>query len=246
MGNNKDSLWKLLQFIDELLKVKENEWFKIELSKRFISDNFVPNQSIESIEKIYYDLTRTKLFLRNIDKRIWMEGYNYYQNIKFPDLKLELIQDFKEMRIAENQEDIIEFTRRAVMQIENCLNGLIEVTNAYEVIKKDSERYKDEYNNIVTGKYAFFDSDENPKEIKEIKLPSKVFFAKQYYKLIYYGKDLSEMITIRNKSSHRGPMKSEEKLTIDKAKNNFSERKAAYFKCFDSIVKNLKDLYQPV
>ena len=53
---------------------------------------------------------------------------------------------------------------------------------------------------------------------------------------------MSQMITIRNKSSHRGEYTEKEKEIIDNAKNNVAERKAKFFLCYDTFWKKLKGL----
>ncbi|MFZ1790711.1 MAG: hypothetical protein WAT92_20480 [Saprospiraceae bacterium] len=191
----------------------------------------------------YNDIKRTRYFLKHIDKNDWLEGFKYFEHVIIPELKMELIKDFKEMKIADRTNDIIEYARRLVMQLENCLNTVIEIEKAHEKIVSNPTQYQDNHNNLRQGKYSFFNDIDTPKELKEISLPSKLYFAKQYYGFNYYFKPIDEMIKIRNKASHRGEISSQEQKIMDNAKNNVSQKKAEYFGEFDKIVNQLKALY---
>ena len=195
------------------------------------------------LASFYNDIKRTRYFLKHIDKNDWLEGFKYYENIVFPELRMELIKDFKEMKIADRINDIIEYTRRLVMQLENCLNTVIEVVEAHDKIISNPNRYQDNHNNLRQGRFSFFNDNDTPKELKEISLPTKLYFAKQYYGFNYYWKPIDEMIKIRNKASHRGEISIQEQEIMDNAKNNVSQKKSEYFGEFDKIVKKLRDLY---
>ncbi len=129
------------------------------------------------------------------------------------------------------------------MQLENCVNTVIEIVDGHEEIKTNPANYQEGKNDLTSGKYSFFNGDGSIKELKEISLPSKLFFVKRYYDFNYYWKPVDEMIKIRNKASHRGGMTQAERAIIDNAKNNVSQKKAEYFTEFDKIVKRLKDIY---
>jgi hypothetical protein len=131
------------------------------------------------------------------------------------------------------------------MQLENCINCLIELLDTYNIIRQQPHRYQDNYNNLLNGRFAFFDEKNgNKKKLKDITFPSKIYFAKQYYSFNYDYKDFDEMVLIRNKASHRGGMNEKELLIIETAINNPTQKKVNYFKVFDTILKNLKDLFE--
>ena len=243
MSQSKEDLEKLLLFITELANEDGNEWFRDELSA-IASKNTVNSALSEDLLNIINDIKRSKYFLKSVDKLIWVEALNYYKKVKFPDLKIELAIDYKEMRIADKNDDIIEFTRRLVMQLENCTNAICNITNAYKVINDNPNRYKDKFTDLTVGDYSFFNPDSTPKALMRIGIPSKIFFAKQYYGINYSFQDLDEMIKIRNKSSHRGDLTEKEREIVKKANENISERKASFFKCYDAFYKNMIDLKQ--
>ena len=232
----------LIQHID--VKNRNNDFSSELIAQLQKSTNSNIPELNNQLVSFYNDIKRTRYFLKHIDKNDWLEGFKYFENIIIPELKMELIKDFKEMKIADRTNDIIEYTRRLVMQLENCLNTVIEIENAHEKIVANPTQYKDNHNDLRQGKYSFFnDDDDTPKELKEISLPSKLYFAKQYYGFSYYWKPIDEMIKIRNKASHRGEISSQEQIIMDNAKNNVSQKKAEYFGEFDKIVKQLKGLY---
>lgn len=243
MAENEDLEW-LLKLLSEIKKGGGNDWFWDEIYKSYCKNKVNNPVVIESdFDKVLQDLRRTKSYLQSIDKTSWLEGIIYHEKIKFPELKIELVSDYKEMKIAEKQNDIIEYTRRLVMQLENCLNSVCQVVNAYEVIKATPEKFKDKKSNLLSGDYAFFDKEGKEKPLAIISIQSKVFFVNQFYQLRYSYSDIQEMIVLRNNSSHRGKLKTWDAEVIKYAKQNVMERKASYFKCFDTIYKGLAAIF---
>lgn len=239
---------KYLELFSALIKHIDKKNGNIEFSTQLINQlhKSVDSQFSElntQLVSLYTDIKRTKLFLKHIDKNDWLEGLKYYRNIKFPELKIELIKDFKEMKIADRNNEIIEYTRRLVMQLENCANTVIEAVDAHDEIIVNESRYQDDHNNLRKGQYSFFSEGDIPKEIKDIPLRSKLYFVQQFYQFKYYWKPVNEMIKIRNKASHRGEISSQEQEIIDNAKNNVIQKKAEYFTEYNKIIKELKDLY---
>lgn len=225
-------------------------------NKEFNNDEFITKFAIAFSEKIkikselkinevnnfYEEIKRTRYFLKHIDKEAWIEGLNFYSKVKIPELKIELVKDYKEMKIADKSDEIIEYGRRLVMQLENCVNSVIELVDAWSVIQTNPNNYQDDHNNLFVGNYSFFNNGQR-KEIKDISLPSKLFFVKKFYNFNYYWRPIDEMIKIRNKASHRGEISTQEQQILDYARNNFTSKKSEYFTAFDSIVKNLADLF---
>lgn len=231
----------LIQHIDA--KNCNNEFSSELIAKLQGSGNTNIPELNNYLVSFYNDIKRTRYFLKHIDKNDWLEGFKYFEKVIIPELKMELVKDFKEMKIADRTNDIVEYTRRLVMQLENCLNTVIEIENAHEKILSHPTQYQDNYNNLRLGKYSFFNDNDTPKELKDISLSSKLYFTKQYYGFIYNFKLIDEMIKIRNKASHRGKISNQEQIVMDNAKNNVSQKKAEYFGEFDKIVKQLKALY---
>jgi len=225
-------------------------------NKEFNNDEFITKFAVAFYEKIkiksdlkinevnsfYEEIKRTRYFLKHIDKEAWIEGLNYYSKVKIPELKIELAKDFKEMKIADKSDEIIEYARRLVMQLENSINSVIEIVDAWSVIQANPANYQDDYNNLSFGNFSFFNNGKK-KELKDISLPSKLYFVKNYYNFNYYWKPIDEMIKIRNKASHRGEISVQEQQILDDARNNVTSKKSEYFTAFDNIIKKLVDLF---
>jgi len=147
--NIDDYIEFFVSMIEQTNKKFENDEFLSKLYSQ-LSDkiNVQSNFHFKEVNKFYKDIKRTRYFLKHIDKESWLEGLKYYKNVKRPELKIELAKDFKEMKIADRDNDIIEYTRRLVMQLENCLNSIIVIIDAYCVISSTPERYKDKYNDL--------------------------------------------------------------------------------------------------
>jgi len=225
-------------------------------NKEFNNDEFITKFAVAFSEKIkiksdlkinevnsfYEEIKRTRYFLKHIDKEAWIEGLNYYSKVKIPELKIELAKDFKEMKIADKSDEIIEYARRLVMQLENSINSVIEIVDAWSVIQANPANYQDNHNNLSVGTYSFFNNGQR-RELKDISLPSKLFFVKKFYNFNYYWRPIDEMIKIRNKASHRGEISVQEQQILDDARNNVTSKKSEYFTAFDNVIKNLADLF---
>lgn len=226
-------------------------------NKEFNKDEFITKFAIAFSEKIkiksdlkinevnsfYEEIKRTRYFLKHIDKEAWIEGLNYYSKVKIPELKIELAKDFKEMKIADKSDEIIEYARRLVMQLENSINSVIDIVDAWSVIKANPANYMDKNNNLTVGNFSFFLNDGKRRDLKDISLPSKLFFVKKFYNFNYYWRPIDEMIKIRNKASHRGEISVQEQQILDGARNNVTSKKSEYFTAFDSVMRNLADLF---
>jgi hypothetical protein len=239
---DKNNLNKLIEYIDELSNLPGNQWFHDKLKSKF--ENKIKSEVYinEDAQELLNELKRSKYYLRSIDRNIWKEALNYYSRILYPDLKLELIHDYKEMKIADKSDDIIEFTRRIVMQLENCINAICLLLKSHELIKVSPDKYRNNTTDLLKGEFSFFNSDGSAKQLSKISIQSKIFFAKQYYDIKYSYSDMSQMITIRNKSSHRGEYSEREKEILDEAKKNIAAKKSSYFVCYDSFWNKLNDL----
>lgn len=231
-------------------------------NKEFNNDEFITKFAVAFSEKIkiksdlkinevnsfYEEIKRTRYFLKHIDKEAWIEGLNYYSKVKIPELKMELVKDFKEMKIAEKQNDLLEFGRHLSLQLENALNTVIEILNGHELVNRDPEKYKSRFYDLKNGDFSFFQFNKETKqienkEIKNISFLSKVFFAETYYGFRVFWTPINEIVAIRNKASHRGKGNERELEIIKNATANLTLKKSEYFKEFDKIIKGLKDLY---
>ncbi len=210
-----------------------------EISKKTTTN--LPGQIADLLE-LHNDLKRTRQFLRFIDQKAAQEGRDYHNAIKDVELRRELVKDFKQMRLADIEGDIIEFTRRIVMQLENSINKSIELLDAWSVIRSNPSQYQDRFHDLFRGEYSFFRDGKN-RELKDVVFPSKVFFVNRYYSIRYFESAVREMNTIRNKASHRGGLSEKEKEIMDQVTKNVTAKKADYFQAFNIIIRALRILY---
>lgn len=244
---------KYLQLFTALIKhIDEkngNSEFSSSLINAIKSSNELSKSDLNTeIITLINDIKRTKYFLKTIDKNDWIEGFKYYEKIRFPELKMELVKDFKEMKIAERQNDILEFGRYLSLQLENGLNTVIEILNGHELVNREPGKYKSKFYDLKNGSFSFFQLNKETKqmenkEIKSISFLSKVFFAETYYGFKVFWTPINEIIALRNKASHRGKENERETVIIENAKANLTLKKSEYFKEFDKIINGLKDLY---
>lgn len=232
---SKDSLEKLLLLIDEISNQEEYLWFK----ERLENKNLKNQGNITELNELYQDLRRTKSFLKYIDGQHWREGFSFYKNIKDPNIKIMLVSDFKEMKIAEIENNILEYVRRLILQLENIFNYLISKFDAYTVIIDNPDTYRDNYNNLLEGPYAFFYDNKSPKPLKNISLPSKLFWTKTHFNVNYNYKVWNDLTFLRNKASHRENLSGEDKNKFDQIENDWEVNKIEYYKFFNSVVKQL-------
>src|SRR5690606_25115191 len=132
MGENQKYIELFTALIKHIDEKNGNSEFSSSLIRSIQTSNKFHHSDLNTeIIALLGDIKRTKYFLKNIDKNDWIEGFKYYDKISFPELKMELVKDFKEMKIAEKQNDLLEFGRHLSLQLENALNTVIEILNGH-------------------------------------------------------------------------------------------------------------------
>jgi hypothetical protein len=243
MNEKTKNLQNLLKLVKELSSRDDMEWFKNDLKNHFnLESNQLKNSPLNNdLSQLTKDLRRTGYFLRNIDKTIWSEGQIFYLKIFDFDLKINLLKNFKIMRIAEYENNFLEYTRGLFLQLEICINYSCTALNVHEIITDNPSKFIDGYHNLVEGKYSFFDNGK-PKDIKKISISSRVFFVKTFYSINYSFKDFQDMTTLRNLSSHGDG--SEKDITgILGDKYVVVEKKADYLRCYLSFYNKMECLF---
>ena len=231
----------LIRHIDE---ESGNTEFSTDLFNRFQPNISLCKSDISiKVESLYEDIKRTRYFLSNIEKKDWLEGFKFYEKIKIPEVKIELIKDYKEMKIADRENDIVEYARRIIMQLENCINTVIIVVEAHSVIESNPQQYAQ----IKSGKFSFFNANGEQKKMHDIKFSTKMNFIREYYQLkekVYYEfKDFNQMLSLRNVASHRGNLTEEQRIMLAQVKENIAEYKTRFFAIYLTIFKELKDVF---
>ena len=256
MEYKKEHLDVLLDVIDKISKTSGNEWFFNALVKKY-QNNF--NDNFNNSSEIVYDLRRTYAYLSYVDKKFYQEAIQYYKNIIDKELKTELLKDYKMMKIAEVEKDLVEYTRRIVMQIENCFTFLIVKLNAWDLIKNTPNNFKKNSTNLFDGQYSFFTNgikdaeDQIPdnrngimfykKKISKIALTTKRdFFTMYYNNLSINYKDFNDLSFLRNKASHRGKSDTDVQRVQDLCQE-WDQNQRRFFKILNDIIKKLLDLY---
>lgn len=252
-------LEKLLPYIK--LWAEENQQFKNELTIMFSSSPSSQLQNKEENNELINhinEIKRTTYYLKAIDTNFYKEAkifYKYY-NIQNKKFLFSLCKDFKLMRIAETENNVIDYARYLILQLENVLNFIIFKIDAHTLIQNTPEKFKDERNDLLEGKYSFFSFEGKAnarqwgrngrtyyeKDHTQLDIPLKMNFIRMHYSFRYDFKVLQEMNFLRNKASHRGEIVSDfEKIAQIKAMP-FNLVKSNYMNCFKNILENIKDL----
>lgn len=252
-------LEKLLPYIK--LWAEENQQFKNELTKIFSSPSAIRLQDKEENNELINhidNIKRTSYYLKAIDTNFYKEAkifYKYY-NIKNKKFLFSLCKDFKLMRIAETENDVVDYARYLILQLENVLNFIIFKIDAHTLIQNSPAKYIEDRNNLLEGKYSFFSVEGRgnarhwsrngrayfEKDYTQLDIPVKMNFIRMHYGFGYDFKVLTEMNFLRNKASHRGEIDSDiEKIAQIKAMP-FNVVKSNYMNCFRKILDNIKDL----
>lgn len=237
MEIDKEKIEKLILLLKEISEQKGNEWVKESILKIF-DLNLKNLKASSELELLYKDLKRTKSFLKYVDGSNWREGFKFYNKTENNELKLSLSSDYKEMKIAESEKNILEYSRRIFLQIENIFNFLILKYDAFTIIRESEEgifvvRDKNNLitNNLKQGKYSFFDENNEPLKISQISINSKILWIKIYFEMRSYSYDSwNNLVFLRNKSSHSSKLSTADLEKIQTLEMNFDETQRDLFK----------------
>lgn len=226
MGQNKEQLKKLLDFIDELAKDKDNAWFVVELREKFS----IPagNQSmINDIKSI-----REALHIKG-DNSI---HYSYISNISLRNQllvdNLRMENNALDFQTIDETERFYYFCVNAFYQIENLLNYYFYMTYPdLGSLLNHIETY------TKTSQYPFVRSGRE-QNVGDIVVEKKMYaFCDEFFPYTHENKDftykvLSELRHVRNEGLHR----------CDIIKRDKNEKLYNFFKyqSFNSIRKVLK------
>jgi hypothetical protein len=245
MVHSKEDLLKLAKFVNELSNEPGNEWFRNELVSKLGGSRLTSNDLV-------MDLRRTKSYLKKIDSNLYKEGFSFYKNIIDDDLRKTLISDYKEMKIALLDSDILEYGRRMCLQLERCFDAAITKFNGWSIVEADPK-----YNEIafMAGKYqkrikvkeGFKKNDYTdptkriPKEIGEIEFNTKVAFCGIYFNFDFQTKwsNIQDIYFLRNKASH-GSLSMNDFSRLEKIKSKFDELNLYYLKMFKEFISKMK------
>lgn len=258
-----EDLRKFIEFTKSLLTQLQGnndyawflESFKIEIVNSFFQNgtNPIGLDKFQSITES--DISRIKAYLTFIDKNAIRYGNEFYRDIVEDNLKKELVRDFKAMKIALKNEDIVEFGRRLSLQIENIYNFSLSKLNVHDLINSNKEFYSKvpfkwserakSYDYNFFKSFYFFNKeikDYSPVELSKVSFNTKSVFLMFYFKYEINKFNLDDIYFLRNKGSHRGELTENEKNKLQTIINDFDKKYSYYHKVLFDIVNGIPNI----
>lgn len=197
------------------------------------------------------DVSRIKAYLNFIDKKALNYGKVFYQNISDTNLKMELITDFKEMKIALKNDNLIEFGRRLSLQLENIFNFSLNNLDVHNLILSDPTFYRS-----VTPPWprdpfnfynSFFKRNRNTNQDEPVELSRVSFNTKSIFLLIHFNyqvnsKNIKDIYFLRNKGSHRDQLSQNDQQILDRILTEFDKNYSFYYKVLFDIVNGIPNI----
>lgn len=161
MGQNKEQLNKLLDFIDELAKDKENAWFVGKLRDRYgqTSDGRIDDIYEHCIVQIARE-----------------QAEQFYKDFPIKDLVPGLTEDFIRMEIFRRRNAFDDFSLAVYQQIERITNYISQISQLNDAIYK------------LMGHSAYIVSKQNPDGTRNDAINDRMPSSYQIAKLLF-GKD---------------------------------------------------------
>ncbi|RLD84376.1 MAG: hypothetical protein DRJ10_01340 [Bacteroidetes bacterium] len=238
---DKEKLKKLLDILEELLKIKGNEWLIDAILEKI--------KQVSSIEEIAKHSVIQDIHEHCIEKVIIKQANDFYADFKITKIKQELIGDFIKMEHERRRDDFENFSLCVYQQIENITNYLFE-QNIYK--NWDAEKDK------VAIQY--FDRRKNQqirKTVKELIFGNaKDWYINVKFKSLlyfyYFNKNIkvqipfnflvdtfNEVYQIRN-LNHRGSSPTDyQKRTLDKIKGKESKYYFKFYGFLEDFIRNI-------
>lgn len=262
---NENDLKKFVAFTKDLLNsIKDKQeyaWF-IKLYQEEIANSFFNSQPLSSIsitnkfdvvtEK---DIIRVKAYLNFIDRKSINYGKEFYEDVKDIELKKVLVRDFKEMKTAIANNDIIEFGRRLSLQIENIYNASLTNIKAHELISSNKATFSNinfkwnetpnSYDYDFYKSFFVFDKVKNdmiPVELSKISFNTKSIFLFSYFNFKVNKYNLDDIYFLRNKGSHRDKLSETDMEKLKKIFNRFDYNYSYYHKVLFDIKNNINNI----
>lgn len=262
---NENDLKKYISFTKDILKsVKENQeysWF-IEMFRKEIVNDFFNNQNkISTAQTNKFDIIteqdvrRVKAYLNFIDRKAINFGNEFYGDIKDLKLKKTLVADFKEMKVAIANNDIIEFGRRMSLQIENIYNASLSNLDVHKLIKSNKSFYSkvsfqwnakaNIYDYDFTKSFFNFDKKKGetlPVELSRISFNTKSVFLLNHFNFIVNKFNIDDIYFLRNKGSHRDKLTEKESEKLKMIFTRFDSTYSFYYKVLFEIKNKITNI----
>lgn len=257
-----EDLRKFIEFTKILLNQTKGKsefiWFFESFQNQIVNGFFQNSNGELQIDKFKSiteaDITRIKAYLRFLDKKALNYGKVFYKEIADKKLKSELIKDFKEMKIAVKNDDIIEFGRRLILQIENIFNFSLDSLNVHNVIAKNPDKYRSivpkskNYKGEPWDLYkSFFSFNKvskiyEPIEISKVPFTSKSTFLYTHFDYEINTWNLNQLYFLRNKGSHRDSLTVNDQKKLDQIIMDFDKNYSFYNKVLFDIVIGIPNI----
>lgn len=259
---NENDLKKFISFTKDLLNsIKDKQeyaWF-MELYKDEIANNFFNSQTISSIPITNkfdaiteQDIIRVKAYLNFIDRKAINYGKEFYKNIIDKGLRESLIDDFKEMKIAIKNDNLIEFGRRLCLQIENIFNYSLKSLNVHLLISNNPQYYRavtPNWNNAnpINFYNSFFSINRTTNQLEPVELSKVSFNTKSIFLSIHFNyqvntRNIKDLYFLRNKGSHRDQLNQQETQQLNQIINDFDKNYSFYYKVLFDVVKGIRNI----
>lgn len=256
---NEEDLRKFIEFTKTLLTQLQGQneyaWFFESFNLEIVNSFFQNGNNPIVLDKFQNitdsDVNRIKAYLNFIDKNAFKYGREFYRNINNGDLKKELIKDFKAMKIALKNENIIEFGRMLSLQIENIFNFSLRQLNVHNLILTNLAHYKAlqpawaakpfdfyksffRYNNI-TNQYE-------PLDLSYVNFKTKSIFLSIEFNYRVDVKALDDVYFLRNKGSHRDQLSQQEIVELERIISEFDKNYSRYHKVLYDILNGIPNI----
>ena len=200
MGQNKEQLKKLLDFLDELTKDKDNAWFVEELGRRFGTCYFSNVADFDAFVRLQHQKCRKK-------------ARQYYSKITNSTLRNQLIDGHAMMLWYKSIGELELFFVHVNYQIENMMNFYLDNTDCYNLINANPSMYCQTFSNrgynlTIDCQTYFFDKHSGGNvPISKIKsLWAKILFWAVHDNQLPFVQqqfsNFSAIINIRNETNH--------------------------------------------
>ncbi len=253
-----EDLRKFIEFTKTLLTQMQGNsnyfWFFESFYLEVVNSFFYNSNNQREIDKFQSisesDVSRIKAYLNFIDKKALNYGRVYYKNISDDNLRTQLIKDFKEMKIALKNDDIIEFGRRLSLQLENIFNFSLTSLNVYQLILDNQQYYcsvTPNWNNNRGKPFnfyrSFFSNETNdPIELSKVNFKIKSIFLSIHFGYEVNSHNMSDIYFLRNKGSHRSQLSQEEQINLDRIILKFDQNYSYYIKVLFDVVNGIPNI----
>lgn len=212
MGQNREQLNKLLAFIDELAKDKDNAWFVEELGKKCGNSSCFLTIVKDNESKI------GEIYEYCIEKVIQEQAEQFYKNFPIREIIPQLTDDFCRMERYKRENNFEDFCIAAYQQIENVVNWFChrpKFIKHYQDLFNDKSSVSDTDGNPISVGHLIIDHDYERMSTVELsngyfnhRLRAVLYFVYFDERTVKYAfeekyKELNKLYLCRN-LNHRG------------------------------------------